>query len=123
MLLRDDGVVLMRLPFDLNNVGRTVAPRHRSPGSSRRLLAGRGGDPIDQVERRFAFRRVGTSPLWWASGGGQPIYASAELWWSAHCSLCSVRHSRCRRAGSGERRRREVPNATARKTRFLTTLT
>ena len=24
MLLRDDGVILMRLPFDLNNVGRTL---------------------------------------------------------------------------------------------------
>ena len=84
MLLRDDGVILMRLPFDLNNVGRTLdaaAPFSRfiQTGSS----PGAASDPIDQVERRFAFRRVGTSPLVVGVGAAtSPIYASVELWWS-----------------------------------------
>ena len=84
MLLRDDGLILMRLPFDLNNVGRTLdatAPFSRfiQAGSSPNLTS----DPIDQVERRFAFRRVGTSPLVVGVGAAiSPIYASVELWWS-----------------------------------------
>ena len=81
MLLRDDGVILTRLPFDLNNVGRRSTPRHRSPGSSSRLSPGPASDPIDQVKRRFAFRRVGTLPLVVSVGvASSPIYASTGLW-------------------------------------------
>ena len=126
MLLRDDGVILMRLPFDLNNVGRTLdaaAPFSSfiQTGSSPSAAS----DPIDQVERRFAFRRVGTSSLVVGVGVAiSPIYASVELWWSvtllvvlgAAFALLAARHRH-------ERRRRETAERESHeKSRFLTTL-
>jgi signal transduction histidine kinase/CheY-like chemotaxis protein/HPt (histidine-containing phosphotransfer) domain-containing protein len=126
MLLRDDGVVLMRLPFDLNNVGRTLdaaAPFSRfiragaSPGAA--------ADPIDQVERRFAFRRVGTSPLVVGVGAAaSPIYASTELWWSVTLlGVLGAAFALLTRRERQERRRREAAERDSQeKSRFLTTL-
>ena len=66
MLLREDGTVLMRLPFDMNNIGNTLNP------TTAFYTAMRAGapsvtapDPIDRVERRFVFHHVGTLPLFW----------------------------------------------------------
>ena len=102
-LLRDDGVILMRLPFDLNNVGRTLDAA--APFSSfirTGASPGAAADPIDQVERRFAFRRVGTSPLVVGVGAAaSPSMPAPSCGGPSHCSSCSVRHSRCWRAGSG----------------------
>ena len=63
-LLRDDGVVLMRLPFDRNDIGRTLdaaAPFDEFARSGTQSIA--AIDPIDHVHRQFATRRVGTLPL------------------------------------------------------------
>jgi signal transduction histidine kinase/DNA-binding response OmpR family regulator len=46
-LLRNDGTALMRLPFDVNDIGRVVAPDTQD----------------DQLRRRFAVRQVGELPL------------------------------------------------------------
>ena len=46
-LLRNDGMALMRLPFDANDIGRVAAPDTQA----------------DQVPRRFAVRQVGELPL------------------------------------------------------------
>ena len=126
MLLRDDGVVLMRLPFDLNNVGRTLdaaAPFSRfiQTGSS----PGAAADPIDQVERRFAFRRVGTSPLVVGVGVAiSPIYASVELWWSVTLLVVlGAAFALLARRQRHERRLRETAERESQeKSRFLTTL-
>lgn len=63
-LLRDDGVILMRLPFDLNDIGRTLdatAPFSTFKRDGSALVP--AADAIDHVERRFTFRRVGNLPL------------------------------------------------------------
>jgi signal transduction histidine kinase/DNA-binding response OmpR family regulator len=63
-LLRDDGTVLMRLPFDRNDVGRIV---DATAPSAEFLRTGTSSfaatDPSDHVQRQFAFRRIGTLPL------------------------------------------------------------
>jgi hypothetical protein len=63
-LLRDDGVILMRLPFDLNDIGRTLdatAPFSTFKKDGSALVA--AADSIDHVGRRYTFRRVGNLPL------------------------------------------------------------
>ena len=63
-LLRDDGVVLMRLPFTLNAIG-DVIDAGSSFGNSLRAEAPHAAaeDPIDHVWRDFSFRRIGGAPL------------------------------------------------------------
>ena len=64
MLLRDDGAVMMRWPFDVKDIGHPIEPtspfytfmRGQRPPFS-------GYQSIDQSERRLIFRRVGTLPL------------------------------------------------------------
>jgi signal transduction histidine kinase/DNA-binding NarL/FixJ family response regulator len=63
-LWRTDGVLLMRLPFDRNDIGRTLvsdasflAVLHA--GTSGELVA----DPVDQLTRRFVVRQIGALPL------------------------------------------------------------
>ena len=46
-VLRNDGTVFMRLPFDRNDIGRVVAPDTQT----------------DQVRRRFAVQQIGELPL------------------------------------------------------------
>ncbi len=63
-LLRDDGTVLMRLPFDRNDVGRIVDATAPSSEFTRTGTPSFAAiDPNDHVLRQFAFRRVGTLPL------------------------------------------------------------
>lgn len=80
-LLRDDGIVLMRLPFDRNDIGRTLdaaAPSGEFTRTGTSLVA--AIDPIDHVQRRFAFRRVGTLPLIVSVGvASEEIYAGWRL--------------------------------------------
>jgi signal transduction histidine kinase/DNA-binding response OmpR family regulator len=80
-LLRDDGVVLMRLPFDRNDIGRTLdaaAPFGIFTRTGTSLIT--AIDPIDHVERRFAFRRVGTLPLLVTVGvANEEIYSGGQL--------------------------------------------
>ena len=63
ILLRDDGMIMLRHPFDLNDIGNTID--HSAPF----YVALRGGvpatvaDPTDRLERRFTFHRVGSLPL------------------------------------------------------------
>jgi signal transduction histidine kinase/DNA-binding response OmpR family regulator len=126
MLLRDDGVILMRLPFDLNNVGRTLDAA--APFSGLIQTGGSPGaaaDPIDQVERRFAFRRVGTSPLVVSVGAAiTPVYDSVELWWSVTLLVVfSAAFALLARRQHHERRRRQVAEReNQEKSRYLTTL-
>lgn len=64
MLLRDDGAVMMRWPFDVKDIGHPIEPtspfyafmRGARPPSS-------GYQSIDQIERRLIFHRVGGFPL------------------------------------------------------------
>ena len=64
MLLRDDGSILLRLPFRLNDVGNKLDP---GTPFDIALRTGKASvvafDPIDHVERQFAFHPVGTFPL------------------------------------------------------------
>jgi PAS domain S-box-containing protein len=63
-LLRSDGTILMRVPFDANNVGRTAGStsvfyefiRTRVPGFQ-------AESQIDHVLRRYDFKQIGDLPL------------------------------------------------------------
>ena len=86
MLLRDDGVIVLRLPFRLKDVGDKV-----EPGSA--VFAALGppelslvaSDPIDHVQRHFAVHRVGNFSLWVAVGAeiDPAPRASVHLWIAA----------------------------------------
>ena len=61
-LLRDDGMILMRLPFAADDIGRTL------PANAPFFAARSGGqvdaeDPADHQRRHFLFQRIGTWPL------------------------------------------------------------
>jgi len=61
-LLRADGMILMRLPFNADDIGRTL------PANAPFFAAPDGGhvdaeDPTDHQGRRFLFQRIGTLPL------------------------------------------------------------
>jgi signal transduction histidine kinase/DNA-binding NarL/FixJ family response regulator/HPt (histidine-containing phosphotransfer) domain-containing protein len=61
-LLRADGMILMRLPFDADDIGRKLpagAPFFAAPDGGRVDA----DDPVDHVRRRFLFHRIGTLPL------------------------------------------------------------
>jgi signal transduction histidine kinase len=86
---------------------------------------GAAADPIDQVERRFAFRRVGTSPLVVSVGAAiTPVYDSVELWWSVTLLVVfSAAFALLARRQHHERRRRQVAEReNQEKSRYLTTL-
>jgi len=63
-LWRSDGVMLMRVPFDRNDIGRTL-----NPGESflAMLHAGASGmaivDPVDRMTRQFVVHHIGSLPL------------------------------------------------------------
>jgi signal transduction histidine kinase len=61
-LLRDDGIVLMRVPFDLKDIGHLIEPvvpfRAFARSASPPFLA-----TDDHIETRFIFRKVGTYRL------------------------------------------------------------
>ena len=122
-LLRDDGTILMRLPFNANSIGSMVdasIPFREFMQTGTTPIAAR--DPIDHVERHFEFHRLGTLPLvvsvgiapddsdaiWWlvapAVAGGAVFILLTRRWWR-------------------ERRRREAAEYESQeKSRFLTTL-
>ena len=82
MLLRDDGVVVLRLPFRLNDVGNRLEPG--TPFDSA-LRTGKASvvalDPIDHVERQFAFHTVGAFPLVVSVGTATTgLFTSPTLW-------------------------------------------
>jgi Cache domain len=103
LLMRDDGVVLLRLPFHFNDVGDKLDPATPLYAA---LRAGEtsavAADPFDHVERRFALHPVGTFPLvigiGTATGGS---WASPMVWWllASGCSVATL---------TLQRRRREV---------------
>ena len=75
-LLRHDGMILMRLPFNADDIGRTLppdAPFYRAQdGASVDAI-----DPTDRRRRRFLFLPVGTLPLVVAVGlADTDIYAA-----------------------------------------------
>lgn len=84
MLLRDDGVVVLRLPFRLNDVGNRLDPG--TPFDSA-LRTGKASvvafDPIDHVERQFAFHTVGTFPLVVSVGTATTGLLTSPTLWSA----------------------------------------
>ena len=82
MLLRDDGSILLRLPFHLNDVGNKL-----DPGTPFDIALRTGKtsvvtfDPIDRVERQFAFHPVGTFPLVVSVGTATTgFFNSPSLW-------------------------------------------
>ena len=61
-LLRADGMILMRLPFNADDIGRTLPQNalfFRAPGGG----AVDGEDPTDHQRRRFLFERIDDLPL------------------------------------------------------------
>lgn len=82
-LLRSDGVVLMRLPFDVKAIGHPVEPTSPFDAFARAeqppFVA---RDETDHIERRYVFRRIGTLPL--VISVANPVeyrYVSPALWW------------------------------------------
>ena len=75
-LLRRDGVILMRLPFDPDDIGRTLpagAPFFSVPDGGQINAV----DPTDHLPRRFLFQPIGTLPLIVAVGlADADIYAA-----------------------------------------------
>ena len=83
MLLRDDGTILLRLPFRLNEVGNKL-----DPGTPFDIALRTGKtsvvafDPIDHVERQFALHPVGTFPLVVSVGiATTGVFNNPTLWW------------------------------------------
>jgi signal transduction histidine kinase/CheY-like chemotaxis protein/HPt (histidine-containing phosphotransfer) domain-containing protein len=89
MLLREDGIVLMRLPFDMNNIGDTLNPTTAFYTAMRAGVPSvTAPDPIDRVERRFVFRHVGTLPL--VVSVGVATDESNANWWLAVAGAAAV---------------------------------
>jgi hypothetical protein len=85
MLLRDDGIILLRLPFNLNDVGNKLDP---GTPFDIALRTGKASvvafDPIDHVERQFALHPVGTFPLVVSVGTAtDAFFNNPTLWWGA----------------------------------------
>lgn len=82
-LLRDDGQVLMRLPYQADEIGRMLPPG--APFFQARLGGEIDGmDPIDHRWCRFVFQPVGSLPLVVAVGlADTDIYAA----WRRHAAL------------------------------------
>jgi signal transduction histidine kinase/DNA-binding NarL/FixJ family response regulator len=126
VLMRDDGVVLMRLPFDMNTVGDVVdkATPYRAAIEAKAAFV-TAPDPIDHVERRFAFHRVGTLPLIVSVGvATEGISASPMLWWfvAAGIAVLGAVIYLTRRLSNEKRRRKAAKRESQEKSRFLTTL-
>ena len=127
-LVRDDGVVLMRQPFDVNNAGRTLdasAPFHAFMRDGATPVT--AVDPIDRVERRTAFRRIGTLPLVVSVGlANDEIYGSwlSNLWLLlvVFGSLSVVLAVFAAWLARERRRRDAAERDSGEKSRFLTTL-
>lgn len=126
MLMRDDGVVLMRLPFDMNIVGDVVdkaTPFRAAVEANEAFVT--ASDPIDHVERRFAFHRVGTLPLIVSVGvPTEGMSASPMLWWfvAAGIAVVGAVIYMTRRLSNEKRRRDATKRESREKSRFLTTL-
>jgi signal transduction histidine kinase/DNA-binding NarL/FixJ family response regulator len=81
-LLRDDGVILIQQPFDLNDIGRTVAataPLYAFTHAGLSSIATR--DSGNSVEHRYVFRRVGTLPLVVSVSTTADIDVRSVPWW------------------------------------------
>jgi signal transduction histidine kinase/DNA-binding NarL/FixJ family response regulator len=126
LLMRDDGVVLMRLPFDMNTVGDVVdkATPFRTAIEAKAAFV-TTSDPIDHVERRFAFHRVGTLPLIVSVGvATEGMSTSPMLWWGVAASIAVLGAViyLTRRLSNEKRRRAAAERESREKSRFLTTL-
>jgi signal transduction histidine kinase/DNA-binding NarL/FixJ family response regulator len=95
-LLRNDGLVLLRLPFAQDDIGRMLpagAPWYRfAAGGSPRQT---GTEPGDPEPRRYTFRRVGDLPLAIAVGRAErdiaaPWHARAVRILGAIAALCTL---------------------------------
>ena len=126
MLLREDGLVLMRLPFDLNTIGDTLddrAPFYMALKAKEEFV--RATDPIDRVERRFALHRLEGLPLTVSVGLATESLAARPLaWWIASAGFSALFAGallKCRQ-WSETRRREAAERESQEKSRFLTTL-
>jgi signal transduction histidine kinase/CheY-like chemotaxis protein len=129
-LLRADGMILMRLPFAADDIGRTLpadAPFFNAPDGGQAIAE----DPADHLRRRFLFQRIGALPLvvgvgqadadvyaaWrgkaWAIGGLVAALAIIDL-----LLLLVVRHALTQR----ETAMAAAARTAAAKTRFLATM-
>ncbi|MGY6126003.1 diguanylate cyclase [Paraburkholderia strydomiana] len=62
-LVREDGVVIMRRPFDERAIGRKLPASAYSKWSGRSYGSRMGEGAFDSVERLYSFRRIGKFPL------------------------------------------------------------
>ncbi|HXA25967.1 MAG TPA: response regulator [Acetobacteraceae bacterium] len=117
-LLRDDGVILMRLPFDPKYIGSTADATTSFHEFMRTgLTPVTVLDPIDRVERRYVFRHVGTLPLavsvgvtadenpanWWLAAAGATVVAAVAL--LTHLLWLGIRRREAAERESGEKSR------------------
>ncbi len=121
-LFRDDGTILMRLPFDLNDLGRTVdanAPFAAFLRNGTPAVTARGAN--DGIERRFVFRRVGSLPL--VVSVGMEV-DSSHAWWFAALGVSAVAavSAMARWLWSESRQRERAERESREKSRFLNTL-
>jgi signal transduction histidine kinase/CheY-like chemotaxis protein/HPt (histidine-containing phosphotransfer) domain-containing protein len=126
MLLREDGLVLMRLPFDLNNIGDTLdhaTPFYMAMKAKEEFAT--TTDPIDHVERRFALYHLQALPLIVSVGlATESLSENPMLWWVASAGLsalfaCALLQYR---QWSVTRRRAAAERESQEKSQFLTTL-
>ena len=83
-LLRRDGVILMRLPFNPDDIGRTLpadAPFFHAPDG----VTVNAVDPADHLRRRFLFQPVGQYPLVVAVG-----LADADIYAAWHARALTI---------------------------------
>ncbi len=121
-LFNDEGVILMRLPFDSNDIGRTVsAPAAVHAFVQSGLMARSARASGDRGAHQIAFHRVGNLPLvvsvtttidkgaiWWllCVGAAGAVVATVLVWWIRQES----------------RSRKDAEQESQEKSRFLTTL-
>jgi len=91
MLLRRDGTIIVRLPFRLNDAGDRLEPGTPLDIALRTGAASAvAPDPIDRVQRRFAFHAVGTYPLAIVVGVSIAGPSADPAFWWLVTAVCAV---------------------------------
>jgi len=124
-LLRTDGTYLMRLPFDRNDIGRTLdatSPFLQSAGAP--IVA---EDPIDHIARRVTVRHIGDLPLMVVVGlATEDIYPAWQLRAAFAGFACILVLLGCWELASQLRRQvrlhEAADQASSKKSEFLATL-
>jgi signal transduction histidine kinase/CheY-like chemotaxis protein/HPt (histidine-containing phosphotransfer) domain-containing protein len=122
-LLRNDGTIFMRLPFNRNDIGSIVdvaTPFHEFMQTGSTSITAQ--DPVDHIKRQFLFHRVGTLPLI-VSVGVATDEGNAVMWVAvAALAVVATVSALMRRLWRANRQRDAAKRESGEKSRFLTTL-